>query len=71
MREVKHQHGHLLDAKGQSLAFNEHTDKTVFELPDKNRILFGKELFTVPEIYFSDYPEENFKGIQHLISQCL
>lgn len=71
MREVKHQHCHLLENKNESISFNEHTDKTAFELPDKNKIIFGKELFMAPEVYFQENSEGNFKGIQHLISQSL
>jgi hypothetical protein len=41
-------------------------------LPDKEKIVFGKELFTTPELYFTERPEDpSFKGIQHLIIQCL
>ena len=56
MREVKHQHCHLLESRGETMSFNEHTDKTVFELPDKNKLVFGKELFMVPEMYFNEIP---------------
>ena len=42
MREVKHQHCHLLESRYENAHFNEHTDKTVFELPDKEKIVFGK-----------------------------
>ena len=45
--------------------------KTAFELPDKNKIIFGKELFMAPEVYFNEKSEDGFKGIQHLISQSL
>lgn len=72
MREVKHQHCHLLESRYENAHFNEHTDKTVFELPDKNKIVFGKELFTTPELYFTEGAQDTaFKGIQHLIVQCL
>ena len=71
MREVKHQHCHLLENKHENVSYNEFTDKTVFELPDKNKVVFGKELFTAPEVYFTDKNDDGFKGIQHLISQSL
>ena len=72
MREVKHQHCHLLESRYENTHFNEHTDKTVFELPDKEKLVFGKELFMTPEIYFTERAEDpSFKGIQHLITQCL
>lgn len=57
MREVKHQHCHLLENKYETIAYNEHTDKTVYELPDKSKIIFGKELLTAPELYFMDRAE--------------
>jgi Actin len=71
MREVKHQHCNLLESRHESLSFNEHTDRTAFELPDKNRIIFGKELFIAPEVYFSEKSEDGFKGIHNLIGQSL
>ena len=72
MRQVKHQHCHLLESRYENAHFNEYTDKTVFELPDKNKIVFGKELFTTPELYFTEGIQDTaFKGIQHLIVQCL
>lgn len=43
----------------------------MFELPDKNRLVFGKELFMIPESLFNERPEENFKGLQNLIAQSL
>lgn len=53
------------------MAYNEHTDKTAFELPDKNKLIFGKQLFMAPELYFSQKHDDGFKGIQHMISQSL
>ena len=71
MREVKHQYCHLLENRHESISYNEHTDKTAFELPDKNKIIFGKELFMAPELLFNEKGEDGFRGIQHLVSQSL
>lgn len=54
MREVKHQYCHLLESRDESLSYNDYTDNTAYELPDKNKIIFGKELFIAPEIYFAE-----------------
>lgn len=53
MREVKHQHCHLLESRHESISYNDFTDKTAYELPDKNKVIFGKELFMAPEVYFN------------------
>ena len=53
MREVKHQHCHLLESRDESMSYNDYTDNTAYELPDKTKIIFGKELFIAPEIYFN------------------
>lgn len=72
MREVKHQHCSLLETRDESISYNDYTDNTVYELPDKNKMVFGKELFIAPEVYFSEKnEEEGFRGIHHLISQSL
>lgn len=68
---MKHQHCTLLESKDESLSFNDYTDNTVYELPDKNKIIFGKELFIAPEVYFGEKQEDGFKGIHNLISQSL
>ncbi len=36
------------------MSYNELTDKMAYELPDKNKIIFGKELFMAPEVYFNE-----------------
>jgi hypothetical protein len=71
MREVKHQHCHLLESRHEAVSYNEHTDKTVFELPDNNRLIFGKELISAPEVYFNERGEDGFRGIHNLVSQSL
>ena len=53
MRELKHQHCHLLENKDESLSYNDYTDNTIFELPDKNKLILGKEMFIAAEAYFS------------------
>ena len=58
MREVKHQHCHLLENRDESISYNDYTDNTVYELPDKNKMIFGKELFIAPEVYFSEKQDE-------------
>jgi hypothetical protein len=32
--------------------FNEETDKTVVELPDKHKLDLGRETYSVPEMHF-------------------
>jgi hypothetical protein len=32
--------------------FNEETDKTVIELPDRNKLDLGKETYSIPEMHF-------------------
>lgn len=69
IREIKHQECKLLEFRIENLKYNETTDKTSFELPDKTKIDLGKELWGIPEIHFLDNPNTNYRGLQNLIYQ--
>ena len=51
------------------LKFNDLTDRTAFELPDKTKLDIGVEIFRIPEKLFLE--GDHFKGLPKMLQSSI